>query len=49
MLSVDYYQYCNLRPLTATIAHFLENTCLRTMDCLLCGLKAFSDCAYIYA
>ena len=27
----------------------LENTCLRTMDCLHCGLKAFSDCAYIYA
>ena len=27
----------------------LKNTCLRTMECLHCELKAFSDCAYIYA
>ena len=31
------------------IVHFLKNTCLRTMECLHCELKAFSDCAYIYA
>ena len=31
------------------IVHFLKNTCLRMMECLHCELKAFSDCAYIYA
>ena len=31
------------------IVHFLKNTCLRTMECLHWELKAFSDCAYIYA
>ena len=31
------------------IVHFLKNMCLRTMECLHCELKAFSDCAYIYA
>ena len=31
------------------IVHFLKNTCLRTMECLHCELKAFSDCAYIHA
>ena len=30
------------------IVHFLKNTCLRTMECLHCELKAFSECAYIY-
>ena len=32
--------YCSL---------FEKHTCLRTMECLHCKLKAFSDCAYIYA
>ena len=31
------------------IVHFLKNTCLRTMECLHCELKAFSDCTYIHA
>ena len=35
------------RSLTAVIVHFLKNMCLRTMECLHCELKAFSDYAYI--
>ena len=39
----------DFRSLAAIIFHFLKNTCLRTMECLHCELKAFSDCACIYA
>ena len=39
----------DFHSLAAIIFHFLKNTCLRTMECLHCELKAFLDCAYIYA
>ena len=39
----------DFHSLAAIIFHFLKNTCLRMMECLDCELKAFSDCAYIYA
>ena len=39
----------DFRSPAAIIFHFLKNTCLRTMECLHCELKAFSDYAYIYA
>ena len=39
----------DFHSLAAIIFHFLKNTCLRMMECLHCELKAFSDCAYIYA
>ena len=39
----------DFRSLSAVIAHFLKNTCLRTMECFHCELKAFSDWAHIYA
>ena len=39
----------HFRSLAAIIFYFLKNMCLRMMECLHCELKAFSDCAYIYA
>ena len=44
--SIDTIDFCSL---AAIIFHFLKNMCLRTMECLHCELKAFLDCAYIYA
>ena len=44
--SIDTTDFCSL---AAIIFHFLKNTCLRMMECLDRELKAFSDCAYIYA